>query len=123
LALQAALDRAGVLAREIDGRPGAVTKRALAMFQKEHGLTSTVKWTEIVAALGVNPGKPEETITNYSIAAEDVEGPFTTEIPKDMEAKAELQRLGTRGSSRRLQTIPRGTGAAEERSIRCEVRG
>jgi peptidoglycan hydrolase-like protein with peptidoglycan-binding domain len=41
LTLQAALDRSGFSPGEIDGRPGAVTKRALAAFQKEHRLTPT----------------------------------------------------------------------------------
>ena len=39
--LQAALDRSGFSPGEIDGRPGAVTRRALAAFQKEHRLTPT----------------------------------------------------------------------------------
>jgi lipoprotein-anchoring transpeptidase ErfK/SrfK len=98
LTMQAALDRAGFSPGEIDGRPGAVTKRALAAFQKEHRLTPTgdmdgKSW----AALGVEPGKPEKTITQYSIVAEDVEGPFTSEIPEDLEAKAELPALGYTG--------------------------
>jgi lipoprotein-anchoring transpeptidase ErfK/SrfK len=95
--LQAALDRAGFSPGEIDGRPGAVTKRALAAFQKEHRLTPTGEMDgKSWAALGVKPGNPEKTITQYSIAAED-EGPFTPEIPEDMEAKAELPALGYTG--------------------------
>jgi lipoprotein-anchoring transpeptidase ErfK/SrfK len=98
LALQAALDRAGFSPGEIDGRPGAVTKRALAAFQKEHGLAPTGEMDgRSWAALGVKPGNAEETITQYSIAAGDVEGPFTPEIPEDMEAKAELPALGYTG--------------------------
>jgi lipoprotein-anchoring transpeptidase ErfK/SrfK len=98
LTLQAALDRSGFSPGEIDGRLGAVTKRALAAFQKEHGLTPTgaiddKSW----AALGVKPGEPAKTITQYSIAAEDVQGPFTSEIPEDMAAKAELPALGYTG--------------------------
>jgi len=59
--LQAALDRSGFSPGEIDGRPGAVTKRALAAFQKEHRLTPTgaiddKSW----AALGVKPGETGE---------------------------------------------------------------
>jgi lipoprotein-anchoring transpeptidase ErfK/SrfK len=98
LTLQAALDRSGFSPGEIDGRPGAVTKRALAAFQKEHRLTPTgaiddKSW----AALGVKPGEPAKTITQYSIAAEDVQGPFTSEIPEDMAAKAELPALDYTG--------------------------
>jgi lipoprotein-anchoring transpeptidase ErfK/SrfK len=98
LTLQAALDRSGFSPGEIDGRPGAVTKRAFAAFQKEHGLIPTgaiddKSW----AALGVKPGEPAKTITQYSIAAEDVQGPFTPGIPEDMDAKAELPTLGYTG--------------------------
>jgi len=98
LTLQAALDRAGFSPGEIDGRPGAVTKRALAAFQKEHRLRPTGEMDgKSWAALGVKPGNAEKTITQYSIAAEDAEGPFTPEIPEDMEAKAELPALGYTG--------------------------
>ena len=98
LTLQAALDRSGFSPGEIDGRLGAVTKRALAAFQREHGLTPTgaiddKSW----AALGVKPGEPAKTITQYSIAAADVQEPFTYEIPEDMVAKAELPALGYTG--------------------------
>ena len=95
LTLQAALDRAGFSPGEIDGRPGAVTKRALAAFQKEHGLTPTgAVDDETWDALGVEPGEVAQTITQYAIAAEDVQGPFTPEIPEDMVAKSELPALG-----------------------------
>jgi len=61
LTLQAALDRSGFSPGEIDGRLGAVTKRALAAFQREHRLTPTgaiddKSW----AALGVKPGETGE---------------------------------------------------------------
>jgi lipoprotein-anchoring transpeptidase ErfK/SrfK len=95
LTLQAALDRAGFSPGEIDGRPGAVTKRALAAFQKEHGLTPTgAVDDESWDALGVEPGEVTKTTAKYAIAAEDVQGPFTPEIPEDMVAKAELPALG-----------------------------
>jgi lipoprotein-anchoring transpeptidase ErfK/SrfK len=98
LTLQAALDRSGFSPGEIDGRPGAVTKRALAAFQKEHRLTPTgASDDKSWAALGVKPGEPAKTVTQYSIAAEDVEGPFTPEIPEDMVAKAQLPALGYTG--------------------------
>ena len=98
LTLQAALDRSGFSPGEIDGRPGAVTKRAVAAFQKEHRLTPTGAIDKKTwAALGVKPGEPVKTVTQYSIATEDVDGPFTPEIPADMLAKAELPALGYTG--------------------------
>ena len=97
LTLQAALDRAGFSPGEIDGRPGPVTKRALAAFQKEHRLTPTGAADEKTwAALGVGPGETAKTLARYTITPEDAEGPFTTEVPEDMEAKAELPALGYR---------------------------
>ena len=103
LTLQAALDRAGFSPGEIDGRPGPVTKRALAAFQEERGLSQTgdvddKSW----AALGVKPGEPRKTVTQYSIASEDVKGPFTSDIPEDMVAKAELPALGYTGVAEAL---------------------
>jgi lipoprotein-anchoring transpeptidase ErfK/SrfK len=98
LTLQAALDRAGFSPGEIDGRPGAVTKRAFAAFQKEHGLTPTGAIDdETWAALGVKPGDLAKTITRYAISAEDAQGPFTSVIPEDMVAKADLPALGYTG--------------------------
>lgn len=95
LVLQAALDRAGFSPGEIDGRAGPVTKRALAAFQKEHDLTPSGKVDgETWDALGVEPGDSARTLARYSISAQDVSGPFTSEIPDDMEDKAELPALG-----------------------------
>jgi lipoprotein-anchoring transpeptidase ErfK/SrfK len=95
LTLQAALDRAGFSPGEIDGRAGPVTKRALAAFQREHGLAATGEVDdESWAALGVAPGETARTVTRYSISTEDEEGPFTPEIPEDMEAQSKLSALG-----------------------------
>src|SRR5262249_50429991 len=72
--------------------------RAVAAFQAEHGLRPTgAVDDEAWAALGVKTGEPTQTITRYSIASEDVQGPFTPEIPEDMMAKAELPALGYTG--------------------------
>jgi lipoprotein-anchoring transpeptidase ErfK/SrfK len=98
LTLQAALDRSGFSPGEIDGRPGPVTKRALAAFQQEHGLAPTGEIDDKSwAALGVKPGESAKTVARYSISTEDAKGPFTSEIPEDMEAKAELSALGYTG--------------------------
>jgi lipoprotein-anchoring transpeptidase ErfK/SrfK len=98
LALQVALDRAGFSPGEIDGRPGAITKRALAAFQKERGLPQTAEPDEATwAALGVAPGNADQVVTQYVITPEDVKGPFTEQIPEDMMEKAQLPSLGYTG--------------------------
>ncbi len=89
LALQVGLDRAGYSPGEIDGRGGPKTRQALMEFQKSVGLQPGGTATEdVLAALG-----PIEAVVDYTIAEQDVAGPFLDRLPDDMMERAKLPAL------------------------------
>jgi lipoprotein-anchoring transpeptidase ErfK/SrfK len=78
---QVMLDRAGFSPGVIDGRMGTNTRRALETYLRE----------------GLEPGPtPVEALARYAITVEDVSGPFTSDIPRDMMQQASLPALGYR---------------------------
>ncbi len=91
LAVQVALDRAGISAGLIDGRVGARTRDALTLFQRTRGLPETgTADAATLAALGVHE---KQATVAYTLTAEDVAGPFV-EIPSDMMQQGALPSLG-----------------------------
>lgn len=78
LDLQVQLARAGFSTGEIDGVDGANTKKALAAHMEIHKAA---------------PDATGETLEDYVLRAEDVDGPFV-KIPEDMMEKVKLKSLG-----------------------------
>ncbi|MSO57191.1 MAG: murein L,D-transpeptidase [Acidobacteria bacterium] len=91
LAVQVALDRAGFSSGEIDGQAGAKTRLALAEYQKSANLRpSGVANEETVTALRLSA----EPLVSYTIAQQDVVGPFIGKMPRDLMESSKLEALG-----------------------------
>lgn len=91
LRLQVLLDKDGFRPGEIDGVYGKLTSRALKAFQQAKGLKATGRLNKKSwKALNDTGGS---TLTTYTVAATDAEGPFV-KVPEDMMERAKLKSLG-----------------------------
>jgi lipoprotein-anchoring transpeptidase ErfK/SrfK len=94
LAAQIMLDRAGFSPGEIDGRRGGNFARALAAFQRTHGLSPSGQLDQAAwSALSSRAGGQVPLVT-YVITAEDLAGPYVDRIPADLMQQSKLDALG-----------------------------
>jgi len=95
VAFQVLLDRQGFSSGEIDGRPGTNFSRALAALQNARRIPASGQPDcDTWHALGGDHAEPP--VTAYTITDDDVKGPFTAEIPRELVKQASLEALAYR---------------------------
>ena len=88
---QVLLARAHFSPGVIDGQDGGNVKNAIAAFEAAHDLPADGAMDDQVWAALANDTRP--ALTDYTITAEDVKGPFAAKIPTDMAEMAKLDAL------------------------------
>jgi lipoprotein-anchoring transpeptidase ErfK/SrfK len=96
LKAQVLLARAGFSPGVIDARGGENFNKALAEFQRHHGLGASGKLDAVTFAQLVTTSADPVVVAEYEITVADLKGPFVEKIPRDFEKMAELERLAYR---------------------------
>lgn len=101
LKAQILLGRLDISPGQINGRPGENARRAVAAFQRARGLEDTgyldlTTWSELI---GASPGP---ALVEYTVARDDVKGPFAGPLSDDMTELARLRWLGYRSPTELL---------------------
>ena len=101
LKAQVLLDRANASPGVIDGLYGDNVAKAIAAYETVLGLPIDGRLDqEVWTALGGDSAAP--VLVEYTITEDDVDGPFTPEIPSDFAKAAELERMGFTGPAEML---------------------
>ena len=102
LTAQVLLDRSGFSPGEIDGRAGINLQRALSAFQQSNGLPVSGKLDDsTLDKLRAATSDAPATVA-YALTAEDVNGPFTPDIPPDLVQQGKLKQLEYRDALERV---------------------
>jgi lipoprotein-anchoring transpeptidase ErfK/SrfK len=94
LKAQVLLDRAHFSPGSIDGRAGENSSRALKMFEATHGLKADGDLDPMTWQLLSQD--PDPVLVSYTVAKEDVAGPFLKSLPTSLEEMAKLDHLSFR---------------------------
>jgi lipoprotein-anchoring transpeptidase ErfK/SrfK len=100
LRAQVLLARAHFSPGVIDGQDGGNVRNAVAAFEAAHDLPVDGAMDEQVWAALAKDAQP--AVTDYTITAEDVKGPFLAKIPTDYAEMAKLDALGFTSPSEAL---------------------